>query len=290
MGQPIYWATVAILATATLLSVVTYSLSPLTGGLTSNERIQLTLARNNISDQQTESQTLLDSVVPLQQAIDNTSDTITQNKLHDVPTLQECEDLLNEFFPSIVAKSNELNEGLMSFDLSRLDVLEPLINNAEASVAALAVSFQFTGIIETLQMGTFFMSNFEESSESVNMTYSLNQMLFPGGAKLFYIHVPPNPDNLLIQTVTGAVDAAVVFSDWWPPLTLGGGLLLTPHTDPILDDQRAKLQVTPTPVIFNVREYDLANDRIVMRDTSRNFTVGDVVRVLRDIEMNVGYL
>lgn len=290
MGQPIYWATTALLAVATILAVVALSLAPLSGGLTSDERIELNILRNNISILQVESEMLLDSTVPLQQAIDNTSDTIELNKRRDVPRLQQCQDLLNEFFPLIVGRSEELNNELMGFDLTRLNVLQPLLDSAEMTVSALAASFQYTGIIQTLQSGTFYMANFDEPTELTNMTYNFKEMQLPGGARLYFIHVPPNPDNLLIQTVDGTGVAAVVFTGWYPPLPLGQGLSQTSHTDPILDQQRAKLQVTPTPIIFKERTYDLGNDQIIIRDTSRNFTVGDVVRVLQDIEMNVGYL
>lgn len=290
MGQPIYWATAAFLSIAALMAVVALSLAPLSGGLRSDQRIELNVLRNNISLLQVESEMLLDSTVPLQQAIDNTSSTIELNKRNSIPTLQQCQDTLNDFFPLIVTRSEELNSQLMNFDLTRLDVLQPLLNGAEMAVSALAASFQYTGVIETLQSGTFYMANFDEPTELTNMTYNLNEMQLPGGARLYFIHIPPNPENLLIQTVSGSDAAAVVFTGWYPPLPLGQGLTQTPHTDPILDEQRAKLQVTPTPVIFKERTYDLANDQIIIRDPSRNFTVGDVVRVLQDIEMNVGYL
>lgn len=291
MTQPIYWASSILLGIAFVLSFVAFLLAPISGGLNNDQRIQLNIITNNITTQTVEADALLESSTPLLEAVDNTSATINLNKIHDVPVLEQCEEALNGFFPIIVTKSETLYQGLLDFDLSRLDVLQPMLDSLEASVMSLAATFQYTGVVDVLQSGLFAMANFDDLSERVNLTYELTQMQLPAGARLYFIRVPAQPSVLLnIETVMGLEGAAIVFTDFDPPLPLGQGLVATAHTDPILDAQRDKIQVAPTFVSFTERTYDLANDRIIIRNPSQNFTLGDIVGVTQDLEMNVGYL
>ncbi len=289
MRQPIYWASAGLIAIAVLLSIFAFSFSSIGAGLTNEERVELNVIATNISVQTTQSEALLNSVQPLQFAIDNTTNTININKVQDIPTLQQCQESLATFFPLLELKADAIHAGLDGINLAALDVLGPLLDTTEMMVQTLANDFGNTGQVQVLQDGTFLMSNGGNLDESVNMTYSLRQMLFPGGARLYFIQIPPNPDNLFINTTDGLGEASVVFWEWYPPLLLGG-LSQTPTEDAILDGQRNKIQVTPTPVVFDQRRYDLLNGRIELVDTGRNFTAGDVVRVLRTIELNVGYL
>lgn len=287
--DPIYGVSTILVIITFLLAIFAFSFSSVGAGLENDERAELNQLKLNISVLKTESELLLMSVEPLQSAIDNTSETITGNKLRDIPTLEQCESSLGSFYPIIQNSVDVLNAGLDTIDLTRLAILVPLVDSAESLVQTLANDFSNTGQVDILQEGTFFMSNADNLvDEYVNMTYSLRQMRFPGGARLYFIQIPPSPENLLIQTVTG-VEATVVFWGWFPPLLLGG-LTQTPTEDAILDAQRVKIQATPTPVIFNQRRYDLQNGRIEIVDTGRNFTSGDVVRVFQTIELNVGYL
>ena len=287
--QPIYWASIGLLAAACILAIAAFSLS-IHAGLNTNERIELNAARMNISEQQTTSKAILEASKPYQAAVDNTSDVIEQNKLRDVPTLQECQRILDESAALLAEKTQALQQQLETFDLTRLDVLPPLIDAAEESVEMLAMDFQYTGVLNVLQTGTFLLYNEANQAENINMTYTLEQMQFPQGARLYFIRVPPSTENLEIQTVTGPT-AALVFGDWFPPLALGGGLSLPPtHIDPILDDQRGRIDTTPSRLVFKQREYDLEEQIITVRDTTGNFTVGEQVRVRFEISMNVGFL
>lgn len=287
--QSILWASIGLLVVACILSIAAFSLS-ITAGLTNNERIELNEARLNISQQRVTSKIVLEASKPYQEVVDNTSAVIEQNKLRDVPTLVECERILDESAVILAEKTRALQEQLDDFDLTRLDVLPPLIDAAEESVEMLAMDFQYTGVLNVLQTGTFLLSNEANEAENVNMTYTLEQMQFPQGARLYFIRVPPSTENLEIQTVDGP-SAALVFGDWWPPLALGGGLSLPPtHIDPILDEQRGRIDTTPSRLSFKQRKYDLTEQIITVRDTANNFTVGEQVRVRFEISMNVGFI
>lgn len=285
-----YWASIGLALTAFLLSIFAFSFSAIGAGLNQGERIELNQAAQNITLTLISSEELLQSVEPLQLAIDNTSETIDLNKQRDIPVLDQCQESLASFYPLIQAKADQLDQGLDGVNLNLLNELNPLLDAASQLVETLANDFSNTGQIQILQDGTFFMSNgANQTYEMVNMTYSLREMLYPGGARLYFLQIPPNPDNLLIETVAGEEEASVVFWGWYPPLLLGG-LSQMPTEDAILDGQRGKIQVTPTPIVFNQRRYDLQNGEIELVDTGRNFTVGDVVRVLETIELNVGYV
>lgn len=288
--QIVYWVSISFFVVACALSIAAFSLS-IRAGLTTEERIELNAARINISAQIIESEVLLEVTVPYQMVIDNTSALITQNKLQDVPTLQECESILMQSAAALATKVQALQAQLDLFDLTPLDALPPLVDAADNSVEALAMAFQYTGVIQELQAGTFLMWNEANMTEYVNMTYSLVQMLFPGGARIYLIRIPPNGQILTIETIEGAPNAAIVFGDWFPPLALGGGLSLPPaHIDPILDEQRGRIDTTPSRLVFKQREYNLEEQIITIRDTANNFTVGEQVRVHFEIEMNVGFL
>lgn len=286
----IYWASLACLFVASLLAIFSFSFSSVGAGLTTQERIQLNALAGNITTQQSQSQTLLSSVDPLQQAVDNTTDTIQRNKDLDIPTLIQCEEGLGSYFPLLEQRVTSLDALLDELDLTRLDQLGPALDSTEQLVQTLAASFQNTGVVQVIQDGTFLLGNgANETVEFVNMTYSLREMLFPGGARLYFVRIPPSEENLLIDTV-GLEEATLVLYGWYPSLLEATGLMQTPAEDAILDGQRGKIQVTPTPVVFDQRRYDLENGRIYLVDTGRNFTQGDVVGVLRTIEMNVGFL
>ncbi len=286
----IYWVSLACLFVASLLAIFSFSFSSVGAGLTTQERIQLNALAGNITTQQQQSQTLLESVEPLQQAVDNTTDTIQRNKDLDIPTLIQCEEGLGSYFPLLEQRVTLLDALLDELDLTRLDSLGPALDSTEQLVQTLATSFQNTGVVQVIQDGTFLLGNgANETVEFVNMTYSLREMLFPGGARLYFVRIPPSEENLLIDTV-GLEEATLVLYAWDPPLLESTGLMQTPAEDAILDAQRGKIQVTPTPVVFDQRRYDLENGKIYLVDTGRNFTQGDVVAVLRTIEMNVGFL
>lgn len=289
MGQAIYWTSIVCLLVASLLSVFSLSFSSVGAGLTTQERIQLNALAADITTQQPQSEALLDSVQPLEEAIDNTTDTIQRNKDVDVPTLEQCQEALDSYYPLLEQRVNNLDGLLDELDLTRLNQLIPTLDNAEQLVENLATSFQNTGVVQVIQEGSFLMGNgANETFEFVNMTYSLREMLFPGGARLYFVNIPPSVENLLIQTVD--TEATLVLYAWHPPLLEATGLMQTPAEDAILDGQRGKIQVTPTPIVFNQRRYDLQNGRIELVDTRSNFTEGDVVGILETIEMNVGYL
>lgn len=285
----LYWVTGITLGIAATLSLFSFGFSSIGGaGLASQERIRLNGAVNNITIQQQQSQQLLDSTIVLQYAIDNTTDTIEQNVRIDVPTLEQCEESLESFYPILQERVDSLNADLDSVDLTALDQLGPAVDAVEILVENLATAFQYTGVVEVLQQGTFLMGNTANYTfENVNMTYSLRQMRLSGGARLYFLQIPPNPDNLVIRTTDGLSEASVTFFDWYPPLALDA--VQVPAQDSILDGQRYKIRVTPTPVIFNQRRYT-SQGHITLVDTGRNFTEGDVVRVVETIEMNVGYL
>lgn len=285
------WWPLSLVIFAALLSIAAFSMSAVGAGLSHEERIELYTARVNITNQQVEAALFLSSLTDLQGAIDNTSQAITLIKERDVPTLVECQSALDSFYPLVESRVQTLESQLDAFDMSTLNSLNPLVDDLENMVQSLASTFDYVGVVTTLQEGTFHLANTANAtSEFIVMSYSLKKIQIRGTAELYFIVIPPIPGAILqIETVDYGATASVLFSNWDPPLLLGG-LTQTPTEDAILDHQRGKLQVTPTTVLFNQRRYNLLAGEIEIVDTERNFTQGDLVRVTDAIELNVGYL
>ena len=278
----VFFACIICLASFFIISFVALIIDPQTG-LTTAQRIAL----KNYPNQIPASEALLASFAPAAEAIANTSAIIVDNKNFGVPNVKECERILAQSNPLLIADSATLSAGVAAIDPSILLTLQPLINAAQSLLTTLASSLQ-TGIITTHQTGTFYISNAANFTDRMNSTYQLRSFALPLGARIYYVFIPANPQLLLIQTPS--FGASLVFSDWWPPLVETNVLMLPSATETLLDGQRDKIAVAPGPVRFSERHYDLNTGRIVLTDLVHNFTAGSVVQVMSDIEMNIGLI
>lgn len=285
------WLSIGGLLVASLCAIVAFALSGRVG-LSSEQRVAFFYARGNITSDLASSAQLLADAQPLDVAYESTLAELTSHKEQNVPVLLQCEALLAANYPLMVERTETLQTALDAIDTSPLLPLQGLIDGVASLLGALSTSFDNLGVIETLQQGSVWMSSMV-SSQPINLTYALQAMSFPAGARLYFIRIDAAPDTLLLIENGTDSGAQIDFSDWWPPL-FNQPIVVSdpPHTDTILDDQRNKIAVASISgysVSFTQRAYDLTNGRISFIDTVHNFTAGAVVAVVQDLTLNVGF-
>jgi hypothetical protein len=285
--RPIHWLIAGVCSVTALVTIAALLLNVAEQiGLSNAERGLLVTAINNVTTSSTTCSDNQAIVANLNATLNqNTSVVIAQQRNIYVPQVTACQLSVAANVPILALEVARV--GAIVVDTSLLDAIQPQIDTTSAALTVLATTFQNSGVVTTIQSGTVTISNEFVPSDSVSSVYHLKKMIL-AGLTFYFVNIPaPSPD-LYITNASITTPAAIVFSGWSPAILVPSAI--AGRVDTILDAQRQKIQVAPTLVLFDRREYDASTGAITLRSLNHYFTPGDLLRITDDLEMNVGFV